>query len=98
MVKFIIVVPSSPNFPCSQLRLVLAVLLEPLYPPLAAAITLGVSCHRGRATMAAMGSLPCLAHSSTPLVIPFIVLALLQLCDAHRLHSFTSTAQVMAER
>ena len=46
--------------------------------------------------MAAMGSSPWLARSGAPLVIQFIILALLQLRDAHRLHSFTSTTQVAA--
>jgi hypothetical protein len=40
------------------------------------------------------GSSPWPARFSAPLVILFIVLALLQLHDAHRLHSFTSNAQV----
>jgi hypothetical protein len=44
------------------------------------------------------GSSPWPARFSAPLVILFIVLALLQLHDAHRLHSFTSDAQVTPER
>jgi len=48
--------------------------------------------------MAAMGSSPWPAHSGAPRVIPFIVLALLQLDDAHQLNSFISNAQVTPER
>jgi hypothetical protein len=48
--------------------------------------------------MAAMGSSPWPARFGAPLVIPFIVLALLQLRDAYRLHSFTSNAQVTPKR
>jgi len=50
-------------------------------------------CHHG-----CHGSSSWLACSNAPLVTPFIVLALLQLRDAHRLHSFTSTTQVTVER
>ena len=60
--------------------------------PLAAVIAFGVGCRRGRATMAAMGTSPWLAGSGAPLIIPFIVLAPMQLHYAHRLHSFTPTA------